>query len=114
MVGKTRQAYTWDSTASMVSDVQDWLADAASNFGWILLGDESMATTARRFDTREATNSANWPTLEVTFSSAAVPEPSTLILLAISALGLMGFAWQGRVDRVGAAVRSQDTLRSAH
>jgi hypothetical protein len=90
MVGTAKQAYAWDSTPGMVSDVQDWLDDPANNFGWILLGDESTATTARRFDTREAANAADWPTLEVTFSTATVPEPSTLALLVLGSLGLIG------------------------
>jgi len=32
--------YTW-SSAQMVADVQSWLENPASNFGWLVLGDES-------------------------------------------------------------------------
>ena len=32
--------YTW-SSAQMVADVQSWLDNPASNFGWLVLGDES-------------------------------------------------------------------------
>jgi hypothetical protein len=47
--------YTWTS-AQMVADVQSWLDDPASNFGWLVLGDESAAATAKRFDTRESSS----------------------------------------------------------
>ena len=36
--------YTW-SSAQMVADVQSWLDNPASNFGWLVLGDESKITT---------------------------------------------------------------------
>src|SRR6266545_4821040 len=44
--------YTW-SSAQMVTDVQSWLDNPATNFGWLVLGDESVSETAKRFDTRE-------------------------------------------------------------
>ena len=43
----------WSSTAGMVSDVQGWLDDPATNFGWVVIGDELNPTTTRRFDSRE-------------------------------------------------------------
>jgi hypothetical protein len=56
--------YTW-SSAQMVADVQSWLDDSASNFGWLVLGDESAAATAKRFDTRE---SASPPMLTIQYT----------------------------------------------
>ena len=56
--------YTWSST-QMVADVQSWLDNPASNFGWLVLGDESEFTTAKRFDTRE---SASPPVLTIQYS----------------------------------------------
>src|SRR5205085_7382798 len=46
MVGGVGQ-YTW-SSAQMVTDVQGWLDNPASNFGWLMLGDESVFLTAKR------------------------------------------------------------------
>src|SRR5207245_4445434 len=46
----------WNSSAGMVNDVQSWLDNPSSNFGWLLLGDESTTSTARVFFTREAPN----------------------------------------------------------
>ena len=62
--------YTW-SSAQMVADVQSWLDNAASNFGWLVLGDESTIATAKRFDTRE---SASPPMLTIQF----IPGPRFL------------------------------------
>ena len=45
--------YMWNS-AQMATDVQSWLDNPATNFGWLVLGDESTSTTAKRFDTRES------------------------------------------------------------
>jgi hypothetical protein len=55
--------YTWTS-AQMVADVQSWLDDPGSNFGWLVLGDESTNVTAKRFDSRE---SASPPMLTIQF-----------------------------------------------
>jgi hypothetical protein len=64
--------YTW-SSAQMVADVQSWLDNPASNFGWLLLGDESAAATAKRFDTRE---SASPPVLTIEYTrSRPTPRP---------------------------------------
>lgn len=60
--------YTWGSTTQMVSDVQGWTDDSTSNFGWLLLGDESATATAKRFDTHENLTAANRPVLTVTYN----------------------------------------------
>ena len=62
LVGPLGQ-YTW-SSAQMVADVQGWLNNPATNFGWLMLGDESVFLTAKRFDTRE---SASPPVLAITY-----------------------------------------------
>jgi hypothetical protein len=53
LVGGVGQ-YTW-SSVQMIADVQFWLDNPASSFGWLVLGDETAAATAKRFDTREST-----------------------------------------------------------
>jgi hypothetical protein len=63
--------YMW-SSAQMVADVQSWLDNPASNFGWLVLGDETAIATAKRFDTRE---SASPPILTIEFRVAASPRP---------------------------------------
>ena len=63
-------SYSWGSTSQMVADVQGWLANPSSNFGWILIGNESTNTTTKRFDSRENSTAANRPKLTVTYTVA--------------------------------------------
>jgi len=62
----------------MVADVQGWLDQPATNFGWILIGNEAAPTTTKRFDTRESPISSNRPVLEVAFTPRTTPvKPDT-------------------------------------
>ncbi|MGH9869645.1 MAG: DNRLRE domain-containing protein [Candidatus Polarisedimenticolia bacterium] len=60
--------YTWGSTAGMVADAQSWLDSPAGNFGWVIVGDESVTTTAKRFDSRENRVATLRPALRVEFT----------------------------------------------
>jgi hypothetical protein len=60
--------YTWGSTGQMVADVQAWLDNSTTNFGWLALGDESISTTTKRFDSRENPVAANRPVLTVAYT----------------------------------------------
>ena len=66
--------YTWGSTPGMVAAVQQWLDEPATNFGWLLRGDESMASTAKRFDSRENEDEANRPRLRLYYSISTATE----------------------------------------
>lgn len=61
--------YVWASPG-LVADVAAWLANPSGNFGWALVGDETAATTAKRFDSRE-NGPANRPRLTVTYMVGA-------------------------------------------
>ena len=63
-------SYTFGSTNAMVNDVQDWLDNPETNFGWILIANENVVS-ARRFSSRENGNIENRPTLEVEYSMSA-------------------------------------------
>jgi hypothetical protein len=86
VAGTVGSSFTWGSTAPMVADVQGWLNNPATNFGWMVRGDEADVASFRSFHSREATNAALRPTLTVTFTP--VPEPSTLILGAMALLSI--------------------------
>ena len=75
-VGGTGQ-YSW-SSAGMVADVQAWLDNPATNFGWIVMGNEGTAETAKRFDSKENTTVANRPSLTITYTppTTATPTPT--------------------------------------
>lgn len=70
----TLGSYTW-SSSQMAQDVQNWLDSPNSNFGWILIGNESMAQSAARFDSRENPTTGSRPLLEIVYSLPATPTP---------------------------------------
>ncbi len=70
-------AYTFPSTAGMVSDVQLWLDSSALNHGWVILGDESVATSAKRFNSRENPDQATRPALTVSYTTRLPVELSS-------------------------------------
>jgi hypothetical protein len=70
-------AQTWSSTKQMVADVQSWLDKPATNFGWLLLGDESSGRTARAFATKEASTASVRPRLIVTYTPPKASVTST-------------------------------------
>ena len=69
--------YEWGSTAELVADVQLWLDDPSSNYGWIVIGDESGPKTAKRFDSRENPAEANRPALIVQYVLVDCPADIT-------------------------------------
>ena len=78
--------YDWVSS-TMVDDIQGWLQEPSTNFGWILLGDESTSRSAKRFDSREHSTASRRPILTVSFE------------VANTTAGLRGdFDANGRVD----------------
>jgi hypothetical protein len=85
------------SSEGMVLDVQSWLDDPSSNFGWVVVGDESASVTAKRFNSRE--NETGPPVLSIEFSGGngdgggdgGVPASSdTMTLLTAALLLLLG------------------------
>ncbi len=65
--------YTWGSTGQMVADVQLWLDDPASDFGWIVMGNEAQQPTTKRFDTHENVEATFQPVLTVTYEPPPCP-----------------------------------------
>lgn len=60
------RSYTWESS-QLVTDVQKWLDDPTTNFGWVLLGDETKSRTAKRSDSKDNKEEANRPVLVVEY-----------------------------------------------
>ncbi len=60
--------YNW-SAAGMAGDIQGWVNDATTNFGWVMIGGEGgSGITAKRFDTRTNETFTAQPTLTITFT----------------------------------------------
>jgi hypothetical protein len=78
IVGTTTDvSYIWASTVALVADVQGWLDNPSSNFGWLLRNeDETSAQTVRAFYSHEFGNPEFQPKLTVNY----VPEPSAFLL----------------------------------
>lgn len=58
--------YVWDSNDTMVSDVQLWVDNEASNHGWIVVANAVQAGILHRFASGEASDSDERPKLVVT------------------------------------------------
>jgi hypothetical protein len=71
VIGDEREEpYTWQSTPGMLADLWHWLRFPDDNHGWIVLGNESDAYTARRFDSRENSEPSYRPVLTVEYVQA--------------------------------------------
>jgi hypothetical protein len=83
----------WLSTAGLISDVQGWLNNPATNFGWAIVNaNETSAATMKAFYSRQATLSnggvSGSPTIDPTWlprlTVTYVPEPAATLLLLLA------------------------------
>ena len=65
--------YTWGPTDAMVADVQAWLDDPGSNYGWAIVGDEVTDRGVKRFNSREHTDETVRPVLTVLYVPPGTP-----------------------------------------
>jgi hypothetical protein len=73
-VSTVNTTYTW-SGSGLLADVQSWVSNPASNFGWVILANEIDVASAQRLNTRENSNTP--PQLTVTYQvSTPTPTPS--------------------------------------
>ncbi len=95
--------YTFLSTPGMVADVQAWLDTPARSFGWIVIGNEAVIATAKRFDTKENPLAAARPMLTVEYAAAVppagrVPEGGTAgppLTVVSAGAGTLRLSWGG-------------------
>jgi hypothetical protein len=66
-VGPALGDYNWDCSAGLLDDVTTWLSDSATNFGWIIIGNEDGGGTARRFNSRSNNDEETRPRLRVVY-----------------------------------------------
>jgi hypothetical protein len=96
--GNDGTAFWWNSPA-LAADVQTGVDDPASNFGWLLIGDEGVLSTALKFGSREALTVGDRPVLSITY----VPEPQRALLGASAILGVTWLRFRRRLHRRGNA-----------
>ncbi|GJQ29546.1 MAG: hypothetical protein HBSAPP03_14300 [Phycisphaerae bacterium] len=83
-IGQSLVAYTWASTPTLIADVQGWVNNPGTNFGWLLKGNEAIATTTRRFASREVSTVTQRPKVIIDYTP--VPAPSALALAPLAGL----------------------------
>ena len=82
---------TWSSTSALVGDVQSWLTDPATNFGWILINSNEVPIgSALAFYSRSADYDAGGEPLDplarpaLTITYTTVPEPTAAVLYLLA------------------------------
>lgn len=60
--------YNW-SSPQMVADVQGWLDNPSTSYGWLLKSPETGTTTTKRFGSKDNTNNSMRPHLTITFTA---------------------------------------------
>ncbi len=61
-------AYTWTGSQA-ISDVQQWVNNSSSNFGWVIRPDEAASGSAKRFVSRTNVTVADRPALTITYNT---------------------------------------------
>jgi hypothetical protein len=83
--------YTWLSTPTLVADVQSMLNSPSLNYGWILLNtNESGSQTYRAFYTKDWSDPAMRPQLQLTYDVAPVPVPAAAWLFGSGLMAMYG------------------------
>jgi len=67
--------YSYSSTPELAADVQSWLDDPSSNFGWALVLDTPPSGSAKRFNSRENSTASSRPMLTIGYE-ADLEEPT--------------------------------------
>ena len=73
LVDTTSGVYTFESTAALVRDVRLWSSAPHRNFGWIVIGEETIPQTAKKIASRESADPLSRPRLQVTYRMRGRP-----------------------------------------
>jgi len=96
--------FTWNSP-TLQSDVMGWIADPATNHGWLLQGDEASSSNSKRFSSRENGTPLQRPRLLVDYyippsGACCLPDGSCESLTEIECTSQAG-TWQGSNSACG-------------
>ena len=75
------------SSVQMIDDVQGWLDDPSSNFGWMVIGSLTINATAKRLISGNSTNESKHPTLCVGFITLTTSTSTTTLPLRFEDTG---------------------------
>ncbi len=77
IVTSSGQDYTWSFTSEMQSNIQSWLDDDSTNYGWLVRGDETLdgVSKAKHFYTREYSVAEDRPQLTIRYTPDTLPDP---------------------------------------
>lgn len=82
--------HTFTSTPELVADVQDFVDNPLGNFGWVIVGDELLSGTAKRYDSRENPDPSVRPILTIEYTppgeTCCMPPGGCVNLLAADCL----------------------------
>ena len=95
LFGGAGTSVTFASTRQLVADVQGWIDASATNQGWAVSGDELTVGSATQFASRESSNAALQPRLEISYTLPAIasdipvftPFAATVTVLALFGIG---------------------------
>ncbi len=93
--------YTWTTNAALVADAQFWLDQPDQAFGWMLIGDETVQPTSKRFESRESPFPEQRPVLTLEFELPCAGDVDGDNDVDLSDLGalLAGFGTQAGATR---------------
>jgi hypothetical protein len=98
------ETLVFESSESLINDVETWVNKPSSNFGWIILGDEPAVQNARRFLSREHVDIQTRPNLVVEYTAPVVmvpvPASSRYSLLLLIVMVLAGLYFHRRTSHV--------------
>jgi hypothetical protein len=97
-VSTVNTTYTWSGNG-LLADVQGWVSNPASNFGWVILANEIDAGSAKRLNSRE--NSNNPPQLIVSYQvlSQAINLSTRMRVQNGDGIGIGGFIISGSAPK---------------
>ncbi len=98
--GAVEQTYTFSSTTQLVADVQAWVANPGTNFGWLLISEgEAVLETARHFTSGRFSDTNVVPMLVVTFTASTPPPVPPTISGVTLTNGAIQFSFNAESNR---------------
>jgi len=65
--GSAGEDIVFNATTAMIARVQGWLDQPSTNFGWMVVGNESATRTAKEIESRESSSASTRPTLAIDY-----------------------------------------------